>query len=120
MRWCWPGQGCIGSAWNITSLSGWARPSSFRRLGKGPWVSNAGAMMRLTLALLESLDDPVTRRAVLAERAALAALEGGCTLPMAAWARDIEGDESDPEFRLLRSMPPCSIPTAVLVWRLRL
>jgi hydroxymethylbilane synthase len=49
-----------------------------------------------TIAMLEPLDDPVTRRAVLAERAALAVLEGGCTLPMAAWARDVEGDETDP------------------------
>jgi hydroxymethylbilane synthase len=46
-----------------------------------------------TIALLEPIDDPVTRRAVLAEREALAALEGGCTLPIAAWARDVEGNE---------------------------
>ncbi len=38
---------------------------------------------------------------MLAERAALAALEGGCTLPMAAWARDIEGDDTDPEVAAL-------------------
>ena len=49
-----------------------------------------------TIAMLEPLDEPVTRRAVLAERAALAALEGGCTLPIAAWARDVDGDETDP------------------------
>ena len=49
-----------------------------------------------TINLLGLLDDPATRRAVLAERAALAALEGGCTLPMGAWARDIEGDRGDP------------------------
>jgi hydroxymethylbilane synthase len=42
------------------------------------------------LALLEPLDDPPSRRAVCAERAALADLEGGCSLPVAAWARDIE------------------------------
>ena len=47
------------------------------------------------LALLEPLDDPATHRAVQAERAALAELEGGCTLPMAAWARDVEDDETD-------------------------
>ncbi len=49
----------------------------------------------VTLGLLKLLDDPVTHRAVLAERAALAALEGGCTLPMAAWARDIEEGDAD-------------------------
>ena len=58
-------------------------------------------MMRPLLALLEPLDDPATRRAVLAKRAALAALEGGCTLPMAAWARDVEGDETDHEGSML-------------------
>ncbi len=47
------------------------------------------------MALLAQLDDPATRRAVIAERAALAALEGGCSLPMAAWARDAEGDDDD-------------------------
>jgi len=47
------------------------------------------------LALFEPLDDLATRRAVRAERAALAELEGGCTLPMAAWARDVENDETD-------------------------
>jgi hydroxymethylbilane synthase len=47
------------------------------------------------LALLEPLDDPATRRAVQAERTTLAELEGGCTIPMAAWARDVE-DEAAP------------------------
>jgi hydroxymethylbilane synthase len=49
------------------------------------------------VALLELLNDPPTHRAVVAERAALAALEGGCTLPVAAWARDAEErDELNP------------------------
>jgi hydroxymethylbilane synthase len=47
------------------------------------------------LALLEPLDHPATRRAIEAERATLAVLEGGCTLPMAAWARDIEDVHTD-------------------------
>jgi hydroxymethylbilane synthase len=42
------------------------------------------------LAILQVLDDPATHRAVRAERAALAELEGGCIIPMAAWARDVE------------------------------
>jgi hydroxymethylbilane synthase len=46
------------------------------------------------LELLAGINDPATRRAVLAERAALAELEGGCVIPMAAWGRDaIEGQE---------------------------
>jgi hydroxymethylbilane synthase len=42
--------------------------------------------------LLQSLDDPATHRAVVAERRALAELEGGCMIPMAAWARDVDDD----------------------------
>jgi hydroxymethylbilane synthase len=41
-----------------------------------------------TRALLAPLDDPATRRAVQAERRALAELGGGCLVPLAAWARD--------------------------------
>ena len=52
-------------------------------------------------ALLEPLDDPATHRAVRAERAVLAELEGGCVIPMAAWARDVEGDENEPDRRVL-------------------
>jgi hydroxymethylbilane synthase len=39
-----------------------------------------------------ALDDAVTRAAVDAERAVLAALEGGCSAPVAAWGR-VVGDE---------------------------
>jgi hydroxymethylbilane synthase len=46
-------------------------------------------------SLLESLDDPASHRAVGAERAALAELEGGCIIPMGAWARDVEGDPGE-------------------------
>lgn len=46
--------------------------------------------------LLRPLDDPATRRAVLAERRALAELEGGCMIPMAAWARDLAGEGNKP------------------------
>jgi hydroxymethylbilane synthase len=38
------------------------------------------------------LDDPATHRAVLAERSMLAALQGGCLAPIAAWGR-VEGDQ---------------------------
>ena len=54
-----------------------------------------------TLALLKHLDDSVARRAVLAERAALAGLEGGCNLPMAAWGRDIVDEQPEPSRPLL-------------------
>jgi hydroxymethylbilane synthase len=37
--------------------------------------------------LLADFDDPETRTAISAERAVLAALEGGCQVPLGAWAR---------------------------------
>jgi hydroxymethylbilane synthase len=43
------------------------------------------------LDLLAPLDDPATRRATAAERRVLAELEGGCIIPLGAWARD-DGD----------------------------
>ena len=41
---------------------------------------------------LEKLDDAETRTAIIAERALLSALQGGCQVPLGAWAR-IERDE---------------------------
>ena len=38
--------------------------------------------------MLAPLDDPATHRAVRAERRVLAELEGGCMIPMAAWAHE--------------------------------
>jgi hydroxymethylbilane synthase len=43
-----------------------------------------------TRSYLSALDDPSTHRAVLAERRLLAELEGGCVLPLSAFARDEE------------------------------
>ena len=42
--------------------------------------------------LLGSLDDAETRAAVIAERALLGALHGGCQVPMGAWARVERGE----------------------------
>jgi hydroxymethylbilane synthase len=44
-----------------------------------------------TLDRVAPLDDPATRRAVTAERALLAALGGGCVVPLAALAREVAG-----------------------------
>lgn len=44
-----------------------------------------------TRRILARLDDPASHAGVLAERAMLAALEGGCLAPIAAWGR-MEGD----------------------------
>ena len=44
-----------------------------------------------TRQLLAPLNNPVTHRAVVAERTMLAELQGGCIIPLAAWARDLHG-----------------------------
>ena len=62
--------------------------------------------------LLRPLDDPATHRAVLAERRALAELEGGCMIPMAAWARDVEDEGEQGRAGRWPSTPRCSTPTA--------
>jgi hydroxymethylbilane synthase len=47
------------------------------------------------LADLAALDDPASRVAVVAERAVLATLEGGCAAPIGALAEVVEGDDGD-------------------------
>ena len=42
-------------------------------------------------ALLQCLDDPDTHQAVLAERTLLAELQGGCLVPLGAWATRLNG-----------------------------
>lgn len=64
--------------------------------GQGALAVEARAGDRPVLARLTVLDDPLTRQAVEAERAFLAALGGSCRLPAAALARlDGEGGELD-------------------------
>jgi hydroxymethylbilane synthase len=41
--------------------------------------------------VVESLNHDASYHAVFAERAVLNSLQGGCTLPLAAWARDLDG-----------------------------
>jgi hydroxymethylbilane synthase len=42
--------------------------------------------------ILEKLDDPETRTAIIAERALMAAMQGGCQVPLGAWARMERGE----------------------------
>jgi len=56
-----------------------------------------------TRELLGRLEDPVVRACVTAERATLAALEAGCSAPVAAYAEVAEG-ESGPELFLRASV----------------
>jgi hydroxymethylbilane synthase len=65
-------------------------PRFLPALGQGALGVECRADDAGTRALLASLDDPATRRAVLAERRALAELEGGCLIPLGAWGRDAD------------------------------
>lgn len=56
-------------------------------IGQGALGIEARADDPATCELLERLDDSATHHAVVAERAMLAALEGGCLAPIGAWGR---------------------------------
>ncbi len=56
-------------------------------VGQGALAIEIRAADSATRAAVEPLDYAVSRRAVLAERALLAALGGGCLAPVGAWAR---------------------------------
>jgi len=66
-------------------------PGFLPAVGQGALGIECRAADPATLALLAALDDPATHRAVVAERRVLADLEGGCMIPLAAFARDLDG-----------------------------
>ena len=66
-------------------------PGFLPAVGQGALGIECRADDGATLALLAPLDDPATHRAVVAERRVLAELEGGCMIPLAAFARDVDG-----------------------------
>ncbi len=70
-------------------------PRFLPAVGQGALGIECRADDAMTRARLAPLDDPPTRRAVLAERSALAALEGGCMIPLGAWGRDAEDDDDE-------------------------
>ena len=61
------------------------------QVAQGALAVECRADDRATLAALRAIEDPTARRAVDAERAFLAALGGGCDLPVAAFAT-VDGD----------------------------
>jgi hydroxymethylbilane synthase len=65
-------------------------PRFLPAVGQGALGVECRADDKATRALLAPLDHPPTRRAVLAERRALAELEGGCMIPLGAWGRDLD------------------------------
>jgi hydroxymethylbilane synthase len=87
----WAGLNRLGLERHVTQRLG--PPEFLPAVGQGALGIECRVDDLAVRAVLEPLDHPPTRRAVLAERACLAALQGGCTLPMAAWARDVEDDQ---------------------------
>ncbi|HYO23950.1 MAG TPA: hydroxymethylbilane synthase [Lacipirellulaceae bacterium] len=68
-----------------------APPGMLPAPGQGALGIECRADDATTAALLAPLDDLATRWSVSAERALLAELEGGCSAPVAAWGRVLEG-----------------------------
>lgn len=60
-------------------------------VGQGALAIEAREADTLTQESLKAFDDPDSRAAVAAERALLAELEGGCQVPLGAWARIEKG-----------------------------
>lgn len=67
-------------------------PEFLPAVGQGALGIECRADDPATRDLLARLDDPRTHRAVAAERRVLLEMEGGCTIPLAAWAREEAGE----------------------------
>lgn len=65
---------------------------SLPAVGQGAIAIESRVKDREVAEILEKLDDAETRTAVIAERALLAKLEGGCQVPLGAWARMERGE----------------------------
>ena len=65
---------------------------SLPAVGQGAIAIESRLKDQDTTEVLGKLDDPETRTAIIAERALLAALQGGCQVPLGAWARLERGE----------------------------
>ncbi|HUL34304.1 MAG TPA: hydroxymethylbilane synthase [Candidatus Eisenbacteria bacterium] len=65
---------------------------SLPAVGQGAIAIQSRLKDQDTTEILGRLDDPETRTAIIAERALLAALQGGCQVPLGAWARMERGE----------------------------
>jgi hydroxymethylbilane synthase len=88
----WAGLRRLGMEQHVTQKLG--PPEFLPAVGQGALGIECRRIATAVLALLAPFDDPATRRAVQAERAALAGLHGGCSVPIAAWARDVNGGDA--------------------------
>lgn len=65
---------------------------SLPAVGQGAIAIESRLKDQETAQILEKLDDLETRTAIIAERALLKALQGGCQVPLGAWARMERGE----------------------------
>jgi hydroxymethylbilane synthase len=65
---------------------------SLPAVGQGAIAIESRVKDQEAAEILGKLDDPETRTVIIAERALLAALQGGCQVPLGAWARLERGE----------------------------
>jgi len=65
---------------------------SLPAVGQGAIAIESRLKDQETTDILAKLDDPESRTAIIAERALLSALQGGCQVPLGAWARMERGE----------------------------
>ena len=70
-------------------------PSFLPAVGQGALALECRRSDTPVETLVKPLNNDSTYRAVIAERAVLATLQGGCTLPIAAWARDLDSAQTE-------------------------
>lgn len=81
---------------------------SLPAVGQGAIAIESRVKDQETSEILEKLDDVETRTAIIAERALLSAVQGGCQVPLGAWARMERGE-------LLMEAVVCSVDGAQYV-----
>jgi hydroxymethylbilane synthase len=87
----WAGLKRLGKEQHVSQMLG--PPEFLPAVGQGALAVECRRKDIAVIALLNPLDNLATRRAVEAERAALAGLQGGCSLPVGAWAREVGENE---------------------------
>jgi hydroxymethylbilane synthase len=65
---------------------------SLPAVGQGAIAIESRAKDQEAAEILEKLDDAATRTAIIAERALLSTMQGGCQVPLGAWARLERGE----------------------------
>ncbi len=95
----WAGLHRLSLHQHVTQLL--APPDFLPAVGQGALGIECRVEDTTACTLLLPLNDAPTHRAILAERTTLAEMEGGCMIPMGAWARDIDVDINGDKSTLL-------------------